>query len=224
MHHRSLAVALLATLTAPAQARPVVLELFTSQACSSCPPADALLGQLQAQSGEILALSFHVTYWNGPGWTDPFSSPEATARQRDYAQAVASEVFTPQMIIDGHVSVTGSDRQAIEEAITGARARQAEGPAMTLTVSPAGLIAEIGAGQGPATLLLVGYDRAHTTRIRGGENGGVRLDETNVVRGLRAAGTWNGRKLRMTIAPPAGEKAAIILQRDDGTILGVAAA
>ncbi len=222
MHKSALALVILAAMAAPARARPVVLELFTSQACSSCPPADALLGALQAGSPDVLALSLHVTYWNGAGWTDPFSSPQATARQRAYAHALGSEVFTPQLVVDGGTSVLGSDRDALLAAIARARQAQVAGPAMTLTVSAAGMVATVGAGAGDATLLLVGFDPAHSTQIRGGENGGVRLDETNVVRSLLTLGAWHGAPLAVTVAAPAGLRAALVLQRADGTILGAA--
>ena len=169
---RLAAAAVILALTAPAQARaasarPVVLELFTSQACSSCPPADALLGALQAGSPDVLALSFHVTYWNGLGWTDPFSSPQATARQRAYAAALGTEVFTPQLVIDGRVSAVGSDRQAIQAAITAARNDQAAGPPLALSASGKGLTASVDEGTGEAELLLIGFDpRPHHPHCR----------------------------------------------------------
>ncbi len=218
----ALPVLLLAALALPARARPVVLELFTSQGCSSCPPADALLGRVQAGSADILALSFHVTYWNGVGWTDPFSLAEATSRQRTYAHALGSEVFTPQLVVDGQASVVGSDRKGLLAAVAHARQAQAAGPAISVNASQGNLEATIGAGSGEATLLLVGFDSAHSTQIRGGENGGVRLDETHVVRSLRALGAWHGAPLQLKVAAPAGERVALILQREDGGILGAA--
>ncbi len=221
----ALALALALTNLARAAPRPVVLELFTSQACSSCPPADALLGALAASPG-LLALSFHVTYWNGPGWADPFSSPQATARQRAYAAAIGTEVFTPQLVIDGRTSALGSDREAVQAAIAAARHDHASSPvpvpALTLGPAPAGLNATIGAGTGDADLLLIGFDPAHTTQIAGGENGGVTLHETNVVRSLRIIGHWTGTPMRLAVASPPGQKAALILQRSDGTILAAA--
>jgi len=218
----ALALMLAAATNGRAAPRPVVLELFTSQACSSCPPADALLGALAAASPDMLALSFHVTYWNGPGWTDPYASTEATARQRAYAKALGTEVFTPQLVIDGSTSAVGSDRAAVQAAITAARHGQASGPSLALRASKAGLVASIDAGTGQADLLLIGYDPAHTTHIAGGENGGVTLRETNVVRSLRRVAHWAGAPLHLTIATPPGEKAALILQGADGTILAAA--
>ena len=95
-------------LTVQAKARPAVVELFTSQGCSSCPPADAYVGEL-AQRPDILALTFHVDYWNHLGWRDRFGLPESEKRQREYARALhLSSVFTPQVVIDGQGSYVGS--------------------------------------------------------------------------------------------------------------------
>src|SRR5258706_463821 len=102
---------------ADAVARPVVVELFTSQGCSSCPPADALLKQL-ADDPSILALSFHVHYWDYLGWQDPFASQENTGRQRAYAALHQHHsIFTPEMVIDGSLSVVGSNRRQVEQAL-----------------------------------------------------------------------------------------------------------
>ena len=214
--------ALITLLGTQAQARPTLLELFTSQSCSSCPPADALLGALKESSADVLPLSMHVTYWNGAGWNDPYSLPQATARQRAYAASLRSEVFTPELVIDGHAFAVGSDRAAVLAAITAARRLQASGPSLALHAAPGGMTAAIGAGAGEADLLLIGYDPAHTTHIAGGENGGVELHETNVVRSLRVIAHWTGAALHLAFAPPAGQVAALILQRADGTILAAA--
>src|SRR5713226_4937131 len=90
----------LAALPARADQRPLVVELFTSQGCSSCPPADALLGEL-ARRGDVVALGFHISYWDSLGWKDPFSSPQSTERQRAYARSFEGQVYTPQLIVDG---------------------------------------------------------------------------------------------------------------------------
>eukprot|EP01035_Chromulina_nebulosa_P060700 gene60700-83037_t len=119
------ALALLAPVAAQAQTRPVVVELFTSQGCSSCPPADELLHAL-AQRGEVLALAFHVTYWDRLGWKDRWSLPEATARQRAYSrQAGSGQIYTPQMMIDGRIDVVGSDVRGVRAGLARAAASQA---------------------------------------------------------------------------------------------------
>ena len=124
MRRRNMLLASLAAFAAPAAraaaAGPVVLELFTSQGCSSCPPADALLGTLVQDPG-VIALAWHVDYWNHLGWLDVFASRDATARQRAYARQLGSEVFTPALVIDGADVVVGSDRGAVERAIQSAQ-------------------------------------------------------------------------------------------------------
>jgi len=103
--------------------RPVLIELFTSQGCNSCPPADALLGELAQRPG-VLALAFHVDYWNGLGWSDPFSSKLATARQNDYAQRLGKRsIYTPQLVVDGAQDAVGSDRAGVTALIDAARRR-----------------------------------------------------------------------------------------------------
>ncbi len=120
---------------APAQTSPVVVELFTSQSCSSCPPADAFLTDLARQRRDLLPLPFHVTYWNDLGWKDPFSFEAATARQRGYAAALGDDhIYTPEMVVNGVRSFVGSDR---EQGLSGiSRAERAQGPYIPLTRRP----------------------------------------------------------------------------------------
>src|SRR5215831_8685962 len=111
---------------------PVVVELFTSQGCSSCPPADALLGELSKRS-DVLALGFHVDYWDYIGWKDPYASKLATKRQRQYAESFKlSFVYTPQMIINGDAESVGSDRAGVEAAVEKAKTRPAVHPTLVL--------------------------------------------------------------------------------------------
>lgn len=205
--------------------RPVVVELFTSQGCSSCPPADAIVAQLAGTRPDVLALSFHVTYWDSLGWKDPFSLPAATERQQRYvAQAVSPEVYTPAMVVDGRTDVIGSDRGAVEAALARASADLRTAAAVDVMRSAAGLAITVGAGTGAGRVLLVGYARQHQTRIGRGENGGRTLSEANIVRSVRVAGVWTGRLLQLHEAIPAGEAFAVIVQGEDGRILGAAAA
>src|SRR5215471_14483241 len=104
--------------------KPVVVELFTSQGCSSCPPADAVLGKL-AKRSDVLPLAFHVDYWDYIGWKDPFASKETTDRQYDYGRALClNMVYTPQMVVDGSQDVVGSDEGAVVRAITASTIRK----------------------------------------------------------------------------------------------------
>jgi len=212
---------LIATSAMAAQAAaPIVVELFTSEGCSSCPPADALLGELKRQRPDVLALDFHVDYWNSLGWTDPFSSAEATARQQAYAAALGSEVYTPQLVVGGARQVVGSDRDAVFSALASAVA-----PSVSVSLSETGgtVSIEVAAGVGVAKLWLVGFDDRHTTNVGRGENSGRTLTEVNIVRSIRAVGDWNGGALHMTLATPRGEHSAILLQSTNGKILGAAA-
>ncbi len=215
-----LAATALAVPPAIAAERPVVVELFTSQGCSSCPPADALLSTL-ADRPEVLALAFHVDYWNRLGWTDPFSGPWATARQTAYAAQLGSDqIYTPQAVIDGRSDVVGSDHEAMEAAIAAARSE----PAVTvvLTTSGSGLqVAVDPAAPTDAVLWLVGFDDRHDTPVRRGENAGKTLVDRNVVRSLTRLDGWSPGGTVAT-ARPEGDRTAVLLQAADGHILGAA--
>ncbi len=201
---------------------PVVVELFTSQSCSSCPPADALLAELARTRPDILALDFHVTYWDRLGWKDPYSLPQATQRQQRYAALLGRDgVYTPQLIAGGRHQAVGSDRAEVLAAIIAAAADGSIVP-LQLRREAAGLVLDAGAGRGTGTLLLVGFDRTHTTRIAGGENGGRTLMEVNVVRSIAAVGSWRGDPVSLRAPQPDGERAAVLLQADDGRLLAAA--
>ncbi|MGH6804078.1 MAG: DUF1223 domain-containing protein [Methyloceanibacter sp.] len=186
---------------------PVVVELFTSQGCSSCPPADAYLGDL-AKRDDILALGFHVDYWNYIGWTDPYSLQLATRRQRDYAGAMnLNSVYTPQMVVDGVRQGVGSDRAEIDGLIRAAAEDFVPHPILTLVRSAeGGLVVHIDgqpsgivAGDEPATVWLTAYDSEHTTVVARGENGGRTLKDYQVVRSFRPIGSWTGAPLDIVV-------------------------
>src|SRR6185437_3421468 len=222
-----LAAILLAPLAAAAQPphRPVVVELFTSQGCSSCPPADAFLADLARTRADVLPLGFHVTYWNGLGWRDPFSLDAATARQRHYAALFSADgTYTPQMVIDGRRDVVGSDRATALAAIRAAAGKAPAGPELRLSRQGSSVTLDAGAGRGRATLWLIGYDHEHRTAIGRGENSGRTLLEANIVRGIVEAGVWTGGPLHVSLPPPQGERVVAILQADDGSILAAAVA
>lgn len=225
MSRLPLAFAFLASLALPAAAaqRPVVVELFTSQGCSSCPPAEAVLRELAQTHADVLALGFHVDYWDRLGWKDPYSSAAATERQRAYQEKIGSEqIYTPQMVVDGRTDVLGSDREAAITAI-GAAGKQA-GNAVEVGLSRVGdtLTASIGAGRGSAKVLLVGFDPTHDTAVRRGENAGRTIAQANIVRSIATIGEWRGAELKITRPLPTGERLALLLQSADGRIVGVA--
>jgi len=195
-----------------------VVELFTSQGCSSCPPADAFQGEL-AQRSDVLALSFHVDYWDYIGWKDPFSSPEASARQRAYARFFHSgHVYTPQMVIDGRYGEVGSHRGKVLNRMKVSR----ENPKATVRVdvAPETLTLHIGSYDRPLErqvgVYLVMLDGKHQTQVRRGENAGKMLDNYNVVRALRWVGDWNGKAMEISInrsaLPKLGDRYAVLLQ------------
>jgi hypothetical protein len=209
---------------ASAAAAPVVVELFTSQGCSSCPPADDFLTELARDRPDVLPLAFHVTYWDYLGWKDPYSLTAATDRQQAYAQDFGdNQVYTPEMVVDGKRGLVGSDRPAVLEAISEARAERGTDIAVRVAKDGQGLVIAVGPGAGHAQVLLVGYDPEHRTVVGAGENGGRTLQESNIVRSLSVAGDWAGTAAQFHVGLPAGERFAVLLQGDDGRILGAAA-
>ena len=210
---------------AAAAPRPVVVELFTSQGCSDCPPADALLRHVKATDPDVLALDLHVTYWNNAAWKDPFSLQAATDLQDYYATLRNStEVYTPEAVVDGTAQFVGSDQSKMADAIMTAKAAIAKSTEIPVTVAASGghVSVDVGPGTGAATVWLFGFDPERTTTVRGGENGGATLTEVNVVRSITKIGSWNGQPLQSQISVPAGTKFAALIQRPDGTILGAA--
>lgn len=206
--------------TAHAQDAPVVVELFTSQGCSSCPPADAFLTDLAHQRRDVLPLAFHVTYWNYLGWKDPYALDLATARQREYARQLGEDgIYTPQMVVDGTSGFVGSNRSQGLAAIAAASRKSVP---ITVTRDGSGLLIAIGPGNGQARVLLVGFDPSHQTAIGRGENSGHTLTESNIVRSLTQVGAWTGSAVTLRQSPPNGENFAVLLQAEDGRIIGAA--
>ncbi len=195
------------------RAHPAVVELFQSQGCSSCPPANANLMALSARP-DVLTLSFQVTYWDQLGWKDTFAQPRFTSRQWDYARAWRrASVFTPQVVVNGRIDTVGVKPGSIEQAIARGD-RGASGPAVSLS----GGRASVGAGRGPATVWLVRYDpRVVRVPIGRGENGGRTLPHKNVVRQLAVLGVWTGQPRAWPLpASPPGLATAILLQSGPG--------
>jgi hypothetical protein len=208
-----------------AASNPLVLELFTSQGCSSCPPADQYLGELQRERPDLLVLDLHIDYWDSFGWKDPFSLPAATARQQAYDSLLGSEVYTPQLVIGGTRQAVGSDQDAVTAAIAAAYEDRAALPPVALSVSAqgGGLTVDVAAGSGSGQLWLVGYDDRHTTSIGRGENGGLTETEVDIVRSIRPIAGWSGAALHLEVAKPFGQRVAVLLQQADGRIRAAAA-
>jgi len=212
-----------------AAADPVLVELFTSQGCSSCPPADQLLGELSHRSG-VVALAFHVDYWDYIGWKDKFAKPEYTDRQKGYRDSLnLRTLYTPQMVIDGRLDVVGSERSEVESSIDSAAGTHkvpltfVEASGKYRVTAPA---MEIDQAM-PATLWLAIYSRRNETPVEQGENAGSTLIEYNIVREIRSLGPWNGNAIDIPLDVDESDRnmgCAVILQANgNGPVLGVAA-
>jgi hypothetical protein len=212
-----------------------VLELFTSQGCSSCPEADRIVGEL-AEDQSLVVLSFPVTYWDYLGWKDTLARPEFTERQRAYASERKDRaVYTPQMIVNGREHVIGSDKVALTKAIDRQTdAGRTPDVPMELVQENDAIIARVGgspAGMGAAILWLVQFDRKDRVEIKRGENRDRLVTYTNVVRQMQPIGRWKGQA--MTVDLPANDLlkdnnrgVALLLQAEaegrPGAILGAA--
>jgi hypothetical protein len=212
----------LATAASAAETRPVVVELFTSQGCSSCPPADALLGEL-AKRGDIIALGFHITYWDGAAWRDPLALQASTDRQMAYDRRLTGgQIYTPQIVVDGTEDAVGSDRRLVLAALD-----KAKPVALASVTFAAGRHSvAIGSGTAPAgaTILLARYALTRATQVKGGENAGRSTTDFNGVEALATLGKWDGKAVSFAIEPPGeNEGIAVLVQAPDGTMLGAAA-
>lgn len=210
-----------------------VVELFTSQGCSSCPPADAELARLAGEA-DVLALSFHVDYWNYRGWADTLSSEASTKRQYGYARTLRRKnVYTPQAVINGQDHANGSDGAAIGRIM---RKLSAGGAGLTVDVSASidseGLSITVGPGKGKADIVAVYFDDTNTVQIERGENAGRTITYHHSVREMVTVGMWNGKTVNLKLPPTVisahpGRSCAILLQvvgkdGSPGRILGAA--
>ena len=180
--------------------RPVLLELFTSEGCSSCPPADRLLGtfdRTQPVSGaDLIVLSEHVDYWNRLGWTDPYSSPLFTERQQEYVRRLHLDgAYTPQLVIDGQSDVVGSDERGVRSGILRAEARPKT--AISLRAERAGpevkVSLEVGDSTRQVDLYLALANDHEQSQVTRGENSGRTLRHVAVVSSLVRVGTLHAR-------------------------------
>lgn len=206
---------------ARAQVNPVVVELFTSQGCSSCPPADAVLAALSDEPG-VVAITRPVTYWDRLGWKDTLAREENSGLQRAYAArgGEGAGVYTPQAVVQGARALVGSHGDALRRLV--AEARAVPQPALT---AGRGVVAVDGTTTQPATVSLIALKGHTDVAIGSGENGGRRVRYTNVVRGERTLGRWTGGKARFPIPADAlrvegaDRFAVIVRQGASGPIL-----
>jgi hypothetical protein len=198
---------------------PVVVELFTSQGCSSCPPADAYLGQL-ADRDDVIALSLHVDYWDYLGWRDVFGSAGHTKRQRRYAKSMGERmIYTPQIIINGREGMVGSRKNQVAEAIERHRAVPAAAE-IELSLNGDRLVADITPlidNAGGGNVFLCWFRRAETLTIGAGENGGRKITYHNIVQGWSDMGEWRGMRIAMTAPKPMdADGVAVMIQPAKG--------
>lgn len=184
-----------------AKDRPLgVVELFTSQGCNSCPPADRVLGEL-AQDDDVIALAYHVDYWDYLGWRDTLGSAENTERQRDYGRSFGSgSVYTPQAVINGRTHVNGANKNAVHRTIE-RMADTADGMVVDVSIRQSGdsIVIEAGDSKGAprkAHLVLVYFDPVRDVAIERGENRGKTITYWNAVSSIQAAGMWHGKASR----------------------------
>lgn len=220
-------VAVLAAAAGPAGAgeRGVLVELFTSQGCSACPPADRMLAELAGREG-VIALALHVDYWDYIGWKDIFAQPQFTARQKAYARANHSRsVFTPQIIVGGQDRVMGAKAMKVMDLI---RAHaQASSPVSVGLAREGGTLSVTLATEravGPADVQLVRYRPAATVHIKRGENAGRTLDYANIVTDWKPLGRWDGSApLRLSVDVEGDRPIVVVVQKaGHGPVLAAA--
>ena len=215
-----------------AQKQPkAVVELFTSQGCSSCPAADALLKRMTLR-GDIIPLSLNVDYWDHLGWKDTLASPKNSSRQKAYAKALSSgNVYTPQVVVNGAAQAIGSNEAEVQKAI---EATTRDGAAKGVTIEAHAVNGKIvvevgeavaGAAERSATVWLATVEPKVYVEIKHGENRGRKLGYYNVVRELSPAGMWSGKAMTLelplgAVAQPGARHVVIVQVGDVGRILG----
>jgi hypothetical protein len=193
-----------------------VVEIFTSQGCSDCPPADRAFSSVINKNG-VLGLAWHVDYWDYLGWRDTFSSAQATARQANYGKGA----YTPEIIVNGTTVIENSrSSAAIASALGGSLPVN-----VSINAKSGGYVVNVGSGKGRANLVLVKFYRSKTVAIRRGENAGKDVTYQHPVIGSRRIGSWNGQAQSIALSPGecgGGSGCAVLLQVGVGRILGAA--
>lgn len=191
---------------------PVLLELYTSQGCSSCPAADALLAEL-AKDPALIPLALHVDYWDYIGWADSFASPQFTERQKAYARAAGSRmIYTPQMVVAGEARIEGNDPEAVAQAVAAAQAMPVSA-GLQLTREGEGLRIQATLTQpiAPLRVQLVRYKPEETVEIAHGENAGRRVSYHNIVTDWQVLADWPGEPPLDIVVPKVGEGPLVVL-------------
>jgi hypothetical protein len=218
-----LAMAAVSAAVAAQAGEPVVVELYTSQGCSACPPADAFLAEL-AKRRDVIALSLHVDYWDYLGWADAFATPEHTKRQKKLAKLRGERMlYTPQIVVDGRSAVVGSDRTAVEAAIADAAAH--DDPVRVTFRRDGELLLADARSDAPlrAQVVYMVYDGPREVEIERGENSGLTVSYVNTVRAMMSLGDWSGvHGVWRLPAPSDALGAALIVQGEDGVVMGAA--
>lgn len=218
---------------------PILAELFTSEGCSSCPPADAVLRQLDrlqpVPGAHIIVLSEHVDYWNSLGWRDPFSSPQFTRRQAEYARLLGSEVYTPQLVIDGRVQLNGSDARDIQSAIARAAAKP-KLPVHIVQVSREAGDAVVQVSipalpSGKSSVWVAIADETDQSSVSKGENSGRKLAHVAVLRSLSKVGSVSKSegfeqtvRLPLNSSNPGASRVVVWVAQPSNPVLGAASA
>lgn len=211
---------------ASAEQRPVVVELYTSQGCSSCPPADAMLGELRDRD-DVIAIALHVDYWDYIGWEDEFGQPAHAERQRAYAaKAGRRSVYTPEMVVNGQTDIVGAKPMVLSKAIAD---HKAKAPRMTLTAQRTGNSLNV-QGQmldgtkGAMDIHVLRLTPSHISKITRGENRGKSFEYTNIAHDWQVAGSWDGQGALELSLDLVGENPVVVLvqEADAGAIIAAA--
>lgn len=199
--HTRVTAGLLASTPARAANNLVLVELFTSQGCSSCPPAD------------VVALAFHVDYWDQLGWKDPFSSPEFTRRQRRYRAAFGNRsIYTPQMVFNGSIEFPGQEEREAACAVTTAASRSEQRPVIALqhnTDNSVLVNIDQGSAASNVSVFAAVYGRVTSTNVPSGENAGRKLANVNIAKSLERLGTHGGIPTQLTWRPDLANAAGV---------------
>jgi len=207
-----------AALAAPlaAQQRPVVVELFTSQGCSSCPPGDEMLAELAGQD-DVIAIALHVDYWDYIGWEDEFANPAHAERQRAYARTAGRRsIYTPEMIVNGQSDIVGAKPMALAEAIN---QHKSEAPKMALKVTRKGQKIQVSGSipaqvNGPMDIHVLKVTPVHASKITRGENRGKTIEYANIAHDWQVVGSWDGASALDLSVDVAGQDPVVVLVQE----------